>query len=86
MGKVTRSIVGLTKEESEALLGFLYNHIGRGIDYQARVKWEPKTVVLWDVSSLSLYILHSPSPFIFFLKKRKGFLPDKQYVKTNSIN
>jgi len=44
----TRSIVGLKKEESEALLAFLFNHIGRGIDYQARVRWQPKTVVVWD--------------------------------------
>jgi taurine dioxygenase/sulfonate dioxygenase len=48
---VTRSIVGLKKEESDALLQFLLNHIGRGIDYQARVKWAPGTVVVWDVSS-----------------------------------
>ncbi|KAL6239642.1 hypothetical protein BDW75DRAFT_249731 [Aspergillus navahoensis] len=45
---VTRSIVGLKKEESDALLGFLLNHVGRGIDYQARIKWAPKTVVVWD--------------------------------------
>ncbi|KAH8751452.1 alpha-ketoglutarate-dependent taurine dioxygenase [Hyaloscypha finlandica] len=44
----TRSIVGLKKEESEALLAFLFNHIGRGVDYQARVRWAPKTVVAWD--------------------------------------
>ncbi|KAH8805798.1 hypothetical protein F5884DRAFT_459403 [Xylogone sp. PMI_703] len=44
----TRSIVGLKKEESEALLSFLFSHISRGIDYQARVKWEPGTVVVWD--------------------------------------
>lgn len=50
--KVTRSIVGLKKEESEALLAFLFTHIGRGIDYQARVRWAPKTVVVWDVCEL----------------------------------
>jgi len=44
----TRSIVELKKEESDALLQFLFNHIGRGIDYQARVRWQPKTVVVWD--------------------------------------
>ena len=48
--EVTRSIVGLKKEESESLLAFLLNHISRGIDYQARVRWAPKTVVVWDVS------------------------------------
>jgi hypothetical protein len=47
---VTRSIVGLKKEESDALLNFLLAHIGRGIDYQARVRWASKTVVVWDVS------------------------------------
>ncbi|KIN06215.1 hypothetical protein OIDMADRAFT_190207 [Oidiodendron maius Zn] len=47
-GGFTRSIVGLKKEESEALLGFLLAHIARGIDYQARVRWAPKTVVVWD--------------------------------------
>ncbi|RAO69464.1 uncharacterized protein BHQ10_005476 [Talaromyces amestolkiae] len=47
-GGFTRSIVGLKKEESEALLAFLLNHISRGIDYQARVRWAPKTVVVWD--------------------------------------
>lgn len=52
--KVTRSIVGLKKEESDALLAFLLAHIGRGIDYQARVRWAPKTVVVWDVSHDSM--------------------------------
>jgi alpha-ketoglutarate-dependent taurine dioxygenase len=47
-GGFTRSIVGLRQEESDALLGFLLNHIGRGIDYQARIRWAPKTVVVWD--------------------------------------
>jgi len=44
----TRSVVGLKKEESDALLAFLFNHISRGIDYQARVRWAPRTVVVWD--------------------------------------
>ncbi|KAL2820559.1 hypothetical protein BDW59DRAFT_181409 [Aspergillus cavernicola] len=47
-GGFTRSIVGLKKEESDALLGFLLNHISRGIDYQVRVRWAPGTVVVWD--------------------------------------
>lgn len=50
--QVTRSIVELKKEESDALLGFLLAHVGRGIDYQARIRWAPKTVVVWDVSYL----------------------------------
>lgn len=48
--QVTRHIVGYKKEESDALLKFLYDHIAFGADFQARVKWEEKTVVVWDVS------------------------------------
>ncbi|KAI1809799.1 hypothetical protein GGS20DRAFT_580395 [Poronia punctata] len=44
----TRDIVGLKKEESDALLKFLYEHIAFGADFQARVKWEEGTVVVWD--------------------------------------
>lgn len=44
----TRRIVGLKREESDALLSFLYDHIAKGGDSQARVKWRPNTVVLWD--------------------------------------
>ncbi|MCJ1354998.1 MAG: hypothetical protein MMC33_004989 [Icmadophila ericetorum] len=44
----TRYIVGYKKEESDALLSFLYDHIAFGADFQARVRWEEKTVVVWD--------------------------------------
>lgn len=45
---VTRDIVGLKREESDALLKFLYDHIARSIDLHVRVKWEADTVVIWD--------------------------------------
>ncbi|KAF7978882.1 hypothetical protein HWV62_44377 [Athelia sp. TMB] len=44
----TRRIVGLKREESENILRFLYEHIERAGDCQARVRWAPGTVVLWD--------------------------------------
>jgi len=44
----TRRIVGLKREESENILNFLFDHIAKGSDSQARVKWAPHTVVLWD--------------------------------------
>ncbi|KAG6866880.1 hypothetical protein C0991_008817 [Blastosporella zonata] len=44
----TRRIVGLKREESENILRFLYDHIDKSADNQARVKWQPGTVVLWD--------------------------------------
>ena len=46
--------MGYKKEESDVLLKFLYDHIAFGADFQARVKWGPKSVVVWDVSERSL--------------------------------
>lgn len=46
---VTRYIVGYKKEESDFLLQFLFNHIALSQDIQARVRWRPGTVVVWDV-------------------------------------
>ncbi|KAI0964745.1 hypothetical protein F4678DRAFT_385734 [Xylaria arbuscula] len=44
----TRHIVGLKREESDAILKFLYHHIAIGADFHTRVKWETGTVVVWD--------------------------------------
>ncbi|KAF2171959.1 hypothetical protein M409DRAFT_63487 [Zasmidium cellare ATCC 36951] len=44
----TRRIVGFKKEESDFLLDFLYKHIALGADFQARMKWEEGSVVVWD--------------------------------------
>ncbi|CAF3477589.1 unnamed protein product [Fusarium graminearum] len=48
----TRSIVGLKKEESDAILNFLFEHIAWGADFHARVKWAKGTVVVWDNRSV----------------------------------
>ncbi|KAJ6157368.1 hypothetical protein N7470_004960 [Penicillium chermesinum] len=44
----TRYIVGYKKEESDYLLKFLFDHIALSQDLQARVRWRPGTVVVWD--------------------------------------
>ncbi|PPQ92700.1 hypothetical protein CVT25_014007 [Psilocybe cyanescens] len=44
----TRRIVGLKREESATILNFLYDHIDKSADNQARIRWRPNTVVLWD--------------------------------------
>lgn len=44
----TRYIIGFKKEESDYLLKFLYDHMAFSQDIQCRVKWAPKTVVVWD--------------------------------------
>lgn len=44
----TRRIVGFKKEESDFLLKFLYDHIALSQDLHARIKWAPKSVIVWD--------------------------------------
>ncbi|KAF7367291.1 TauD domain-containing protein [Mycena sanguinolenta] len=44
----TRRIIGLKREESENILRFLFDHIDKSGDYQARLKWAPGTVAVWD--------------------------------------
>ncbi|CCH44549.1 Alpha-ketoglutarate-dependent sulfonate dioxygenase [Wickerhamomyces ciferrii] len=44
----TRDIQELKVEESDAILGFLYNFLSTSIDLQIRAKWEKGTVVVWD--------------------------------------
>ncbi|KAJ7630542.1 hypothetical protein FB45DRAFT_793091 [Roridomyces roridus] len=44
----TRRIVGLKREESENILRFLFDHIDKSGDNQARLKWQPGTIALWD--------------------------------------
>jgi len=49
-------IVGFKKEESDNLLNFLNLHIGLGVDFQARVRWEPGTIVVFDNRSVLQYV------------------------------
>ncbi|CAO3597800.1 unnamed protein product [Absidia cylindrospora] len=44
----TKSIVGLSKHESDTVLKFLYNHIAGGYDFSVRFKWEEGSVGIWD--------------------------------------
>lgn len=48
--KVSRYIADFKREESDFLLKFLYDHVALSQDLQARIKWAPGTVVVWDVS------------------------------------
>jgi taurine dioxygenase len=43
----TTQILGIPREESDAILPFLIQHIQRP-DFQVRFHWEPGAVVLWD--------------------------------------
>ncbi|ANB11303.1 Jlp1p [Sugiyamaella lignohabitans] len=44
----TRYIEGFKSEESEYLLNFLYDIIGKSVDTHVRVKWEDGDIILWD--------------------------------------
>ncbi|MGZ0176482.1 MAG: TauD/TfdA dioxygenase family protein [Acidimicrobiales bacterium] len=44
----TARIQDLTRNESDALLAMLFDHIIQGLSFQIRVRWEPDTVVFWD--------------------------------------
>ena len=52
LGTDTTHIVGFKKEESDALLRFLFEHLAYSQDCQVRVQWTEDTVVVFDVSSL----------------------------------
>ncbi|KAF4556521.1 Alpha-ketoglutarate-dependent sulfonate dioxygenase-like protein 3 [Elsinoe fawcettii] len=45
---MTKSIVGLDKEESDLLLGYLFDVYEKNIDIQVRFRWTPNTSALWD--------------------------------------
>ncbi|KAJ3047746.1 hypothetical protein HK097_011247 [Rhizophlyctis rosea] len=44
----TRSIVGVSKAESNALLKLLFDHIAESQDLQVRFKWSKNSVAVWD--------------------------------------
>lgn len=44
----TSHVVGLTKRESDALLGMLFDHVAYGVQWQVRFHWEPNSVAIWD--------------------------------------
>jgi taurine dioxygenase/sulfonate dioxygenase len=48
-------IDGLKREESEAILKLLFDHVNHSHDLQIRAKYEPGTVVVWD----NRVVLHS---------------------------
>ncbi|KAB8070943.1 hypothetical protein BDV29DRAFT_24581 [Aspergillus leporis] len=47
-GEFITKIQGLKEPEQRWLIDFLMNHIVTGHDFQARVRWQPKTIVIFD--------------------------------------
>ncbi|ORY03345.1 taurine catabolism dioxygenase [Basidiobolus meristosporus CBS 931.73] len=44
----TRYIKGVSRQESDSILQFLYSHITGSSDFQVRFKWLPNSVAVWD--------------------------------------
>jgi sulfonate dioxygenase len=47
-GEFITSILGLKDTEAKLLLDFLLQHFITGHDFQARVRWSPGTIVIFD--------------------------------------
>ncbi|RDW58153.1 hypothetical protein BP6252_13564 [Coleophoma cylindrospora] len=44
----TKKIVGYDQEESDCILGFLFDHIAKRADFQCRIRYEAGTCLVWD--------------------------------------
>lgn len=47
-GEFITRVEGMKVPEQKWLLDFLMNHVATGHDFQARVRWQPKTIVIFD--------------------------------------
>lgn len=58
----TQRVVGMTERESEALLGFLYQHCARP-EFTCRFRWQVGSLALWDNRCVQHYALDDYQPY-----------------------
>lgn len=63
-GEFITNLKGLKDTEARWLLDFVLQHIITGHDFQARIRWQPRTIVLFDNRSTIRECLRF---FYFFL-------------------
>ena len=63
----TSHINGLSREESDALLHLLYRHIETNTRFHCRVRWQEKTLVLWDNRAV-----HHHAVWDYYPETRRG--------------
>lgn len=66
-GEFITKIEGLKEPETRAFLDFLLQHIITGHDFQARVRWQPGTIVIFDNrSTIRMFPYINPLDYSFF--------------------
>lgn len=73
-GEFITKIQGLKEPEFRVLQDFLMQHLITGHDFQARVRWQPRTIVMFDNRST---IRELPASFSFY-QLRPSYLTIKQ--------
>ena len=73
----TRRIVGVTKDESDLILGYLGRLITDNHDLQVRFKWQKNSVAIWDNRSV-----YHTATFDYGAEKRIG---DRVVSLVNSV-
>jgi len=52
MQRFTKRIVELKKDESDAILDYLFHHFCENHDLQVRFRWEVNDMAIWDNRSV----------------------------------
>lgn len=66
-GGFTRRIKGMKRDESQAILDFLFAHVTKP-DFQCRFAWQPNSIAMWDNRCVQHY-----ATWDYFPEVRRGY-------------